>query len=299
MKLFFKNILIFILTTLSLWIVYVIFLVVNILLIPKNYKLYHNHLEIEKGKIFIMGNSHPECAINDSLMGETYSNISLSAEPLFYTAIKAQNIINQNKPDTLIIEFENTALHTIHWVLADDRLVENYKFYFSLMTFNDHKFLFENNFRKALKTFIFLTLNDINNYKNINGGYLYLIRDNIISPSKKIRDQYAGRSDKFEYPADIQNRNIESLFNLIDRNKSTFFIITRMPIYKTQKWDNEDTYLKYVDRLKQIKNCAYYDFSNKFSLADSCFGDETHLNYKGAKIFTPFFKATIMREREK
>ena len=70
----------------------------------------------EGDKIYIMGNSHSECAINDSLLADNYINISLSAEPLFYSVIKARRLLTENKKiDTIIIEFTNNSINTVGW----------------------------------------------------------------------------------------------------------------------------------------------------------------------------------------
>lgn len=293
MKHFLKKIIKYALLTASLWITHIIILVLIVVFLPKHYVLYHNNIPVKEKKYFILGNSHPECAINDTLLGKDFKNVAQSGEPLFYTCIKAQNIINQVNPDTLIIEFENTSLNTIHLVLANNRLFFNYKRYFSIMSLQNHRFLFENNFLKAVKTLLFLNLGDILNYNNISGGYLYLIKDNIISPPKKKEKT----KKNLNYSTDVQVRNIESLFNLIRNNDSTFFIITRMPLHKKADLSNESIYLNYVNKLSQFKNCKYLDFNGKIALADSCYGDETHLNFRGAKIFTPIFKSAFQKLR--
>src|SRR6476659_4419228 len=148
MKLFIRNILKFFIVLAALWILNIIFLLIVMQFKPRKYVLYHNNLPIQNKKYFILGNSHAQYALNDTLLGNEYLNIAKSAEPLFYTAIKAQNIIDQLKPDTLIIQLDNSALASIHWVLGNNRLVENYRNYFPLMPFEDHKFLFEHNFLK-------------------------------------------------------------------------------------------------------------------------------------------------------
>jgi len=298
MKLFLKKIKNIVVIIISIWIIHMLFLLLNFSLLSKTNKLYHKQKSIDKKTIFILGNSHPESAINDILLGDDYINISKSAEPLFYTAIKARNIINRKLSDTLIIEFGNLGFQTIHYVLDDDKLFENYKTYFSLMSIKEHQFLFKNNFKKALKTLIFINLKDIKKYNIINGGYIYYEADNIVSPNKKYTFPKQRTSD-YKYPVDIQKQNVEALLNLINNNKSTFFIIVRMPVHKSKKIEDEELYNDYVNQLKKFKNCTYINFNNQLNLPDSCFGDKEHLNFKGAKVFTPFFKSQILLLRNR
>ena len=255
---------------------------------PVNYALKYNNHTIQNKKYFILGNSHAQCALNDTLLGNEYLNVAKSAEPLFYTAIKAQNIIDQLKPDTLIIQVDNSALASIQWVLANNRLVENYRNYFSLMPLQDHEFLFRHNFFKSLKAVSFLTLSDIKNYKNLDGGYWYIsasLKDSIkiIKDDKKLIDPN-------KYSSQLQHRNLDALEELIRRNRNTIFFITRMPMHKTVHLYREVEFEDYVNQLKQLPNCIYYDFHNKVDLPDSCYADLQHLNYKGARIFSTEFK---------
>ena len=95
---------------------------------------------IQNIDILVMGNSHPECAINDSLLPIKFVNIAQSGEPLIYTCIKARTILKLTHNDTVIIEFTNNSLQTINWVLDDDRLYTNYKMFFSKMKLDEHFF---------------------------------------------------------------------------------------------------------------------------------------------------------------
>jgi hypothetical protein len=270
---------------------FVLFSLLYILILPQKYSIYHNGKKLTEDKIYIFGNSHPECAINDSLFSKKYLNLSQSAQPLFYTTIIVQNLIKNIKIDTIIIEFGNNALTSINWVLDDVRFSNQYKKYFALMSLNQHYFLFRNSLKMSLLSFLFLNPFDIFKYNNIEGGYLYLARDyNIIKHEVKIE-----AIPKKIYDPEIERKNYEALFELIQKNPSIFFIFTRMPLHHNF-YTNEKEYYLDVKNLIKFKNVKYIDFTNNLKLPDSCFGDPEHLNYKGANIFTPIFDSLISKK---
>jgi hypothetical protein len=248
------------------------------------------------GMVYILGNSHPECAINDSLLSGNYANIAQSAEPLFYTVIKARRLLtDHSKIDTMIVEFTNNSLTTVKWVISDSSLMRNYKKYFALMNPEEHAFLIEKNPAKFFKTFFSITPFEIfSNRKNVDGGYLFLVRNKIEG------------FDKLANNASIVNHEAESntvpneeyfgfanLLSMIKNYPQTFFIITRMPLHKSYKGlVNEKYYQNCIKQLNINKNCRYLDFSN-YPLNDEDFGDDEHLNYQGARKFTPIFRDSV------
>jgi hypothetical protein len=245
----------------------------------------------EGAKIYIMGNSHPECAINDSVLPNNYINISLSAEPLFYSVIKARKLLSENdKIDTIVIEFTNNSINTVGWVLNNDRLLANYKKYFTSMNLMEHYFLFSNNLGKSLKTLFSLTPRAIwLNNKTVDGRYLYLIRDEIVSPKVKQKIQNVKQKDVVAYDEINEYQGLMNLISLIRSNPKTQFILTRMPQHSSYSgFKNETNYQKCLEKIKSQKNCRYIDFTNT-ALNDSSYGDAEHLNHFGARIFTPIF----------
>lgn len=248
---------------------------------------------------YILGNSHPECAINDSLLPKNYKNVALSAEPLFYTVVKARNLIEENhKIDSIFIEFTNNSIGTVQWVLGDDRLYANYRKYFSTMTLSEHNFLLLNNPKKTLKTIFSLTPKTIwLSNKLIDGQYLYLVRNQLFKSSKKDKPTVDNKNNEIrKYNKENQLVGFKNLLNLVCTNPKIVFVFTRMPLHRNYSgFDNEIEYQHYVKEILKYSNCRYYDFS-KISLPDSCFGDLEHLNYLGAARFTPLFYNTIKRK---
>jgi hypothetical protein len=248
----------------------------------------------EDGMIYILGNSHPECAINDSLLPTNFANIAQSAEPLFYSVIKARKLLNNCKIDTIVIEFTNNSLNTVKWAMSDSSLMRNYKKHFAAMSIEEHAFLFNNNPKKFLKTFFSMSPTQIfSSQKNIEGGYLFLIRNKI-----------KGNEKPFILNATIKNRSFDqikkneivgfaNLLSLIKGHPTTFFVITRMPMHTSYEGlENEIQFQNCIKQLNKNKNCRFIDFL-KSNLNDTDFGDAEHLNHYGARKFTPVFRDSV------
>jgi hypothetical protein len=249
----------------------------------------------EGAKIYIIGNSHPECAINDSLLPNNYINISLSAEPLFYSVIKARKLLTENKKiDTIIIEFTNNSLNTVGWVINNDRLFANYQKYFANMNFAEHYFLFSNNLKKSLKTFFSLSPRRIwLSNKTVDGRYLYLIRDEVVSTKSEQKKPEKTSKDAVEHNKTSEYMGFKNLISLIKTNPKTHFILTRMPQHSSYAgFKNEAAYQQCLEQIKCLKNCRSIDFTHSI-LDNYCFGDAEHLNHQGAVVFTPIFLDSI------
>jgi hypothetical protein len=249
--------------------------------------------EVNKaGMIFIMGNSHPACAINDSILPNNYANISLNGEPLFYTTIKARRLLEDNcKIDSMIINFTNNSLTTICWVLDDNRMMGNYKQYFSLMNFKEHMFLFNKKPVKAFKTILSLTPTDIYLSKRIiNGGSLFETGQRILPFRKTFNSSKERRI--YNYQIEDEMLGFAQLLSLMNKYPSTYFIITRMPMRSSIVLENENQYKNCLEQLKKNQNCRLIDFLQT-NLKDEEFWDYEHLNYIGAKRFTSVFKDSL------
>ncbi len=248
------------------------------------------------GMVYILGNSHPECAINDSLLSGNYANIAQSAEPLFYSVVKARRLLtDHSKVDTMVIEFTNNSLTTVKWVISDSSLMRNYKKYFALMKPEEHAFLFEKNPLKSIKTFFSITPIELfSNSKNVDGGYLFLVRNKIKGFDKLAnRVSIVNLEEGFNTVLNEEYFGFANLLSLIKNNPQTFFVITRMPMHKSYNGlGNEKFYQNCIKQLKKNKNCRYLDFLNS-PLDDKDFGDDEHLNYQGARKFTPIFRDSV------
>jgi len=234
-----------------------------------------------KKKIFILGNSQPECGINDSMFSHKFENVALSGEPLFYSIIKARALLSDCELDTVFFGFSPNSLHSIKNVIDDKRLLNDYKKNFVRLSFHEHIFLLENNLKKSLKTWYSMTPKDLFKYKSrINGGFRPLTRTLHIKPVNN-------RSDG-KIPADsteiLRNNGFNNLLKLIDSYPKTTFIFLRFPEHPSIHF-NSGLFDKAVCDINNQRNAQFYDFSLAFE-DNIFFADEQHLNKKGADSFT-------------
>lgn len=245
-------------------------------------------IPLNNKKIFILGHSHPQCAINDSLLDNRYINLATGGEPLFYTCMKARELIKKIPDAIMIIEFSDNSLLSINGVLDDKRLLTNYKRYLFAMNADEHIFLWKNNPLKSFKTILSMNTKDINHV--MNGGYYYSDRFDLIT--KPLTNTRKNAKPEKKYPDHLQNVNYLKLLELIKNNPHTKIILIRVLQHTLYTRINKSIYQQHLDKLTKYPNCQYIDF-DFMPLSDSSFTDIGHLNYVGANIFTPFFKQKI------
>ena len=248
-------------------------------------------------KYVIFGHSHPECAFDDSLI-TNFKNYSASGESLFYTYTKVEKVLAQNPGiDTIFIEFSNKHLA----INGDENIADavdlqtSFANFAPLQNIRDHRFLFDSNrsgyiqsfptvyrtqLRKiVLKDFDFLKL----------GGFRSLHRDKT--------DSLLLHGDKREEVLFSKEaygpETVASLKRIIDycqsKNKKVFLV--RSPQHAKYAGRINEKSLQDVQK-KYFPHIEYLDF-NDFPLADSEFGDLSHLNFKGAQKFSTWFNELL------
>ena len=103
-------------------------------------------------KYIVVGDSHPECAFNDSLI-DNLMNFGQSGESYFYTYLKTKKILENNPSiQTVFVEFNNgQVIKNIDPCIWDDKHV-NSKFpkYVYALDLEDYAVLGKNNFSGLL-----------------------------------------------------------------------------------------------------------------------------------------------------
>ena len=275
------------------WLVHLCSMVLLTLAKPRHYTLHHSGKPISGKKVFIMGNSHTECAVNDAMMGGRYLNVSQSAEPILYTTVKAQNIIDMGMADTLVIGYDKVVMQSIGSEVQEERLYAMYREYFSQMDMDQHRFLMRHDPWQWMKSLLFLNYWDVSSYSKIRGRYRRLERNRLEPQDSSIQAQRAELQRADGRHASIERWNTHSIQNLIRRNPQVYFILVRMPVHRSYVSPNEKEYMSAVDGFRGFGNLCFVDFARSIDLPDSCYGDLNHLNHTGAALFTPFFKKVL------
>ena len=239
-------------------------------------------------KTIILGHSHSECSLNDSLLSNT-KNLSQSGESYFYTYIKTKAIVDQNPQiENVIIEFSNNQIckEMDNWIWDDKHLSYRLPMYNIFMTFDETFLLFKNNpksfimcVKKCVRTCMEYLISS-NNLSKI-GGYMKLSHK--MTSSEKMNQIQISSSQ------DYSETNILYLEKIIkkcsSKNICVYFI--RSPLHKN--YPKEQNEFKFQTLLKtKFSNVRFID-GTQITLEDNNFADLEHLNQFGATNFTKWF----------
>jgi hypothetical protein len=202
MRKFIKNTLLFLLIT---------FFITAAFIFMSNKKIENGdyfRLRKKGTKYIVFGHSHPQYALNDSLI-DNLENYAQSSESYFYTFLKIKKIITSNKQiKAVFIEFTNNQVvdgkDNVIW--GDQYLSFRYPKYASLMNIKDLLYLFTKNPKIFINSqsltfkenLLFLIENKVNyiNYKNW-GSYFFSKNHNtdsllnLISKNPKLKNNFS------------------------------------------------------------------------------------------------------------
>jgi hypothetical protein len=249
--------------------------------------------------ILLLGNSHPESAVNDSLINELV-NISSGGESYFYSAIKGIKILKANPQiKTVLIEYSNNSIskEMDEWIWGDKYIKNRYPKYSHLIGFYEQFYLLSHNPISFLKIqplsfkikLNFLFYNKSNLILDDNWGkYNYLVRDKTDSLVSAIKPTELTGNSKIITSKD----NIYFLNELIKycQTNNINIILIRCPLHKLYPKSNEKLFVKNLN--ENLNNVKFIDFKN-YPLSNSEFADLEHLNFRGANKFSKKLDSVI------
>ena len=226
--------------------------------------------------IVFIGNSNIQHALNDSLISEKLKtkciNYGAGGQSLFWTVTSAKKHKLQGI-NNFIISLDEVTYTTGDKTNDNISGSKNMSYYKNFLSLNDWVTLFNMDLKFSIKSLFVLpkpTFNFI--------GYF----------SNGKRPFYNGLT-KFNRDI-IIDANDEILHDFINDNPSSNFVIIKSPFhpnyYKQEKYKENTQHL--INRLNSFKiynNTLVLDYGN-FLKHDSFFMDHSHLNYRGAKIFS-------------
>jgi hypothetical protein len=239
--------------------------------------------------IIVIGDSFTECAIDDAQIPH-FLNISQSASAYLYSFCKLRKFFEENHHiDTVLLSFHYHGLtkeSEDRWLFSD--LFMNDKIPKTLLLFQRNELgifpktaILQAAF-KSISVFSFRL-----RYESLNlGGHLHLDKNNL-------------QTDIFPTSTDtvIGIYQKEYLLKIVElcRAKNVELILIATPTYKPDLYGElGKVYAFYNTYLQGIK---YLDYS-AFPLADSCYADIPHLNYKGAAIFSAYLRDNWAKDLE-
>lgn len=248
--------------------------------------------------VLIVGNSHPQCAINDDIVPNTI-NISQGGASYFYSYLKIKSITDYNSHiDTVVLgySYNDLSIGKDLWFSGDEKIKFFMRNHFFLFTMEDYFSLLEAN---PISTLIYTPQTILYNlgisFCGISclGGYKYLKRYKLMESKRRLEEKKKSKPQNesiLEY-SKYQKKYLIKIYDFCQKNNLSL-ILLNTPIHPYLEKNSSELVQKYYDFPQiYIPKAKIINHSN-FEMEEEGFGDISHLNYKGAKIYSEFLKKT-------
>jgi len=241
------------------------------------------------------GNSTVECAVDDRLIGHSV-NIAQAGEAYLYSYAKIKALLENNENirtvfisysyADLLIEKEET------WLYSDYFMVEKVQYYNYILGRPEKCFLVKSNpdayFRGVVKSIVkscetvlksFGTTGQTNSIPNY-GGYKRLERDKLdIDPGN------VPGEEEIVLQSVHQIRYLKIISDLCHQS-SVNLVLFNPPKHKSYN-ENVSPGVKqlWLEVRQSLSTDSLLDLSG-FQMPDSCYGDLSHVNFRGARLFS-------------
>jgi hypothetical protein len=267
-----------------------------------NYQLEKNGCyAIDPGThILVLGHSHPQCAVNDTLIPQTIS-MAQSSDSYFYVYYKYKKLVEANPQiNTIILGYTNNVFfeNMDDWIYKETYMGYKFPKYSQVIGPADKFFLFRKNPATFLKSSLdamkvknklaFFNRNKV--YNSLTwGGYQYSAKSEVARIlSEKVIDSAALLQTKAAY------YNIVYLKKIIEHAQARHIkvILLRTPLHQAYKRAYENDLVSFVNACHG--KVEFWDYS-QFALPDADFIDLSHLNYKGADKFSRLLRNDLQK----
>lgn len=245
--------------------------------------------------ILVLGHSMGECAIDPTVIPRV-ANYCQSAEHYMYSYLKLNYFLRDNPQiDTVLLTFAPFAFvnGADEGILKGDFATQKAKLFYPLMGSAELRLL-------AMEGLLLTNLSPrgyvacrIKNRKYYNelGGFIALERDKL-QKDIELRASEPAKAPS-PYGDSLQRLYLNKIISLC-KEKGVTLIFIQTPIYRY------DTYYprNESDSIRKVcfSDIPFWDFKD-LPLADSMYGDITHLNYKGAKAFSRILADSLLRQK--
>ena len=253
-------------------------------------------LSINEDTYFVFaGNSTVECSVDDRLIDHSI-NIAQAGEAYLYSYAKIKALLEQNEQiryvfisysyADLLFEKEET------WLLSDYFMVEKVQYYHYLLDKQEKELLIKSNpvaySRGVIKSIVksfetvarsFTTAGLGNSIPNF-GGYKHLERDKLnVDP-----DFETGKNEEVRQSTS-QIRYLRMISELCQQ-RSVKLVLFNPPKHQSYNGNIDPEIMQlWLDVRHSLPADSLLDLSG-FLMPDSCYGDLSHVNFRGAKLFS-------------
>jgi len=243
---------------------------------------------VSKPKVAMIGHSHIEFALNDSLvtekLGVEFANFGRGGQSLFWSIISAKKHKVQGVKNFIILVSNNS--YTTGWKTFDKDRGERETYLKNFLEKEDFFYLIKNDFNFGIKTLFKVQL-----------------------PTRYIPGQFKKGNKPFTDKIIAANQNLnpdftdEILHEFIKSNDSFNFVIVRLPLHKDsfKKIYNETLFLEKLNNFKKYSNVLVLDyghlFDNEEAKLDSLFMDFGHLHFRGSNVVSEALSDTLLKTK--
>ena len=258
--------------------------------------------ELPNGRTtLVLGDSQMEFALNDSILDRTVS-VAQSGEAYLYAFAKARRFIADNPGlDTIWLSYNMNSLERRQEILTrSERYSKNkipYNFFLlrasDLDLFRDQGSAYEVLARTPWlrRNYIKKALRRATTYRDLSfGGYTRSYRYKLamdVAHRDSLINAKATRPPGFGEAKD-QVRYLAELVELCKR-KGVTCILINTPVHPVIKAE-ADTAAYYAFWREHMADVPLWDHSD-WTFPDSCFGDATHMNHRGATLYSEYLQA--------
>lgn len=253
----------------------------------------------------ILGHSHTETALNDSLLTHT-KNFSQGAESYFYTYVKLKKLIELNPNITTVyLSFANNQVEKFadKHVYDDKYIADKYKKYFFFLENPEKNVLLRSNFTAVVSAELDIAKNNLVNLIRNRGSLNQKIwwgqyhRLDVAKADSLAR--FHDNNVKYLSEHGVSEINLQYLQKIVTlcKEKNIALNFVRMPIHPVYSATFDEVGFQEI-RTKYFDDIPFLDYMN-FSLPSDCFGDLHHVNTKGAIVFSNYFNQEVLGHQTK
>jgi hypothetical protein len=250
--------------------------------------------------ILIIGDSHAECAVDDNIFSRAV-NVSKGGSADLYSYIKLRKFLDVNPHiNKILMSFHGYSVTRgcDERTTGGKNIAEFVPFHFSLFSKEEVSFFMKINgadfFSAVLKTPLksmratlkFILGKNIT-YKDLDiGGYAETNRKKQeINMNLQVNFDNVTYEEEYEY-SQYQLVYLRKIAELcLERNVE--LILINPPIFESEKYGNKKSLKNYYNNY--FFDISYLDFSD-FPLPENAYRDISHLNYRGAEIFSEYLE---------
>lgn len=241
--------------------------------------------------IVFMGNSQLETSVDDSDW-KGVINLAQSAKQYKMMRIDLENLISQNPQiDTVFLVVSPFSIRESDADRSYEDLtyMESISYYAPYLSMNDLEELPV--IAPFVKDFVFFGCFKYLPKHQKCGAYLYNTRDDMKQDQKKHKEGRKLERENIQNGDEITKLELARIADLCESHNIKLIYISTPNYDAANKYDLPH-FRAQVQELQKKLHADFWDYVD-YPLPDSCFSDMTHLNYKGAAVYTDILKQRL------